>query len=401
MSLLRTAGSLLGVVAFLLLVLTPSALGAPAQPACPVAAAPGPPVDASGVPLPGQAEPPSLPVPDPPVGGPGMGTCGVVSPDGVAPPPPVDVESYVLADLDTGEVLAAKLPHARLRPASLLKTLTGLLVARQVPMDEVITATQADADQEGTRVGIGPGGQYTARQLLDGLLMQSGNDIAHALAVRLTGSVEGTVEEMNRTAAALGAHDTRAATPSGLDGPGMSTSTYDLASIFRVALREPAFVQAVGTRQIPFPGFGTIPGFVVSNDNKIFDRYPAEAIGGKTGFTNDARHTYIGAVNRGGRRLVAVLMRGEQRPVPMVDKAAALLDYGFATPRGRSVGTLTDAATAGTAASPDGVADGATALGPVGSSGQTTTSRWSTPLTIGAIVVLALLIGAVRLRSRS
>jgi len=148
MSLLRTAGSLLGVVAFLLLVLTPSALGAPAQPACPVAAAPGPPVDASEVPLPGQAEPPPLPVPDPPVGGPGMGTCGVVSPDGVAPPPPVDVESYVLADLDTGEVLAAKLPHARLRPASLLKTLTGLLVARQVPMDEVITATQADADQE-------------------------------------------------------------------------------------------------------------------------------------------------------------------------------------------------------------------------------------------------------------
>ena len=398
MSSSRAVVALLGAVVVLLLGLAPPALAAPsrlpAQAGCPGTAAPGPAVDSSEVPRPGQTVPPPLPVPDPPVGGAAMGTCGVVAPAGVALPPTVDVESWVLADLDSGQVLAAKVPHARLRPASTLKTLTALLFARQVPMNEVITGTQEDADQEGSRVGIGPGGQYTAQQLLDGLILESGNDIAHALAVRLTGSVPATIEEMNRTAASVGALDTRAASPSGLDGPGMSTSAYDLASLFRIAMREPPFAQAVGTRQIPFPGYGPVPGFVVSNENKIFQRFPGEAIGGKTGFTNDARHTYIGAVNRNGRRLVAVLVRGEQRPVTMVDKAGTLLDWGFATAPNLSVGTLTDAP----AASGQPGADAA--LDPVGASGQARASRWSTPLIISGIVVLALLVAAVRLRSR-
>ena len=402
----RRTGAALGAVVTLLLLLVAPALALPATAsaatACPGAAAPGPPVDASEAPSPGEPVPPPLPVPDPPVGGDAMGSCGTVVGEGAPPPPAVGAQSYVLADLDSGAVLAARVPHARLRPASLMKTLTGLLVARQLPMDQVLTATQEDADQEGTRVGVGPGGQYTVRQLLDAMLMASGNDIAHMLAVRLTGSVPATVALMNRTAASLGALDTRTATPSGLDGPGMQTSAYDLASIFRVAMREPPFAQAVATRQMPFPGYGPIPGFVVDNDNKLLDQYPG-AIGGKTGFTDDARHTYLGAAERNGRRLVVVLMRGEQQPVPIFRQGAALLDYGFALPRDLQIGRLTDgpvtpsaggAAVTTAAAAPAG-------LGPVDPTGASATpSRWETPLAIVAVVVVALLVAAVRLRSR-
>ena len=392
----RLAASL--VVALLVLLgAAPAASAAPAAPsqaACPQVNQPAPPVDASEAPQPGGAAPRPLPVPDEPVGGEKMGTCGTVVPDGAPAPPEVGVQSYVVADLDTGTVLAAKVPHARLRPASLLKTLTGLLVARTLPLDQVVVGTEDDANQEGTRVGMGPGGQYTTRQLLDAMLMASGNDTAHALAVRLTGSVPATVDLMNRTATRIGALDTRAATPSGLDGPGQSSSAYDLASIFRLGMREAPFAQAVGSRQIQFPGFGGKPPIAVDNDNKIF-RYPG-ALGGKTGFTDDARHTYIGAQERGGRRLVVVLMNGEQRPVPMVEQGLALLDYGYALPRGATVGRLTEPSASAPAVS--GRSE-TTVLG-VPDSPVTGTTSWGTVLAVTLVAGLGVVVVVLRLRRR-
>ncbi|GAA4935121.1 D-alanyl-D-alanine carboxypeptidase (penicillin-binding protein 5/6) [Actinomycetospora succinea] len=369
----------------------------PADASCPFGTAPGPPVDESEVLKPGQPEPTPLPIPDPPIGGAALGACGDVVGDGAPPAPAVGVVSYVLADLDSGQVLAARNPHARLRPASLMKTLTGLLVARQLPLDETITGTQEDADQEGTRVGIGPGGQYTIRQVFDSMMIASGNDAAHALAVRLTGSVPATVDLMNTTARELGALDTRAATPSGLDGPGMQTSAYDLASIFRVAMREAPFAQAVATTRIPFPGYGTNPPFEVVNDNKLLTSGYQGYLGGKTGFTDDARHTFIGAAERNGRRLVVVLMHGEQRPTPMYQQAAALLDHGFALPDVRGVGTLTDGPAPGDGPQVSVVPEtGGGDAGPAPSSGATSSS-WGTPLLL--IAVVAGVGGLVALRS--
>ncbi|MEO7194173.1 MAG: serine hydrolase, partial [Pseudonocardiaceae bacterium] len=289
-------------------------LAATAQLDCTRQIAPPPPVDTSEAPAPGTLAPPPLAVPDPPVGGPRMGECGLVLPAGApAPPAGVDAKSWLIADANSGEVLAAKDPHARNRPASTLKLFTALLAADQLAPDRVVVGTQADADQDGSRVGIGPGGHYTVRQLLTSLFLVSGNDSAHALAVALDGVAQ-TVEQMNQLAAKLGALDTRAATPSGLDGPGMSSSAYDLALAFRQVLSRPLLTELLGTREAEFPGYGNRPGFVVSNDNKLLRTYPG-ALGGKTGFTDDARHTQLDAAQRGGRRLMVVLMRGEQRPV--------------------------------------------------------------------------------------
>jgi D-alanyl-D-alanine carboxypeptidase (penicillin-binding protein 5/6) len=342
---------LLPLIAALIVVValgTVAALGtaaAAAQPACSSQIAPPPPVDSSEVPRPGAATPPPMSMPDSPVGGPRMGECGLVLPDApTAPDPPAGITamSWLIADADTGEVLAAKDPHARNRPASTLKLLTALLAVDQLAPDRVVVGTQADANQDGSRVGIGPGGHYTVRQLLTGLLLASGNDAAHALADQL-GGVATTVRQMNELAARLGALDTRAATPSGLDGPGMSASAYDLALAFRQVLSRPLLVELLGTRQADFPGFDNRPGFVVSNDNKLLRSYPG-ALGGKTGFTDDARHTQLDAAQRGGRRLMVVLMRGEQRPVSMSEQAARLLDYGFELPAGHPVGKLVDGA---------------------------------------------------------
>jgi D-alanyl-D-alanine carboxypeptidase (penicillin-binding protein 5/6) len=147
---------------------------------------------------------------------------------------------------------------------------------------------------------------------------------------------------MAAVAGELGALDTLPASVSGLDGPGMATSAYDLALLFRVAMREPLFAGTIATRSVSFPGYGDRPGFVVSNTSHLLGQYPG-ALGDKTGFTDAARHTIVGAAERNGRRLVVALVRGEQHPVPMWKQAAALLDWGFAQPAdAQPVGTLVD-----------------------------------------------------------
>ncbi|MGH3914012.1 MAG: D-alanyl-D-alanine carboxypeptidase family protein [Pseudonocardiaceae bacterium] len=306
---------------------------------CPNRVSAPPVVDLSEVPVPGAPVPSPLPLPERPVGGERLGECGLVVPDGApAPPAGISAASWILADAGTGEVLAAKDPHARHRPASTIKLLTALLVTNRLSPDRVVLATKADANQEGSKAGIGPGGSYTVRQLLAGLLLVSGNDAAHALAGQL-GGVPAAVAQLNELAAELGAHDTYAATPSGLDGPGMSTSAYDLALVFGHVLARPLLAELVSTAQVDFPGFGDRPGFVISNDNRLLGNYDG-ALGGKTGFTDDARHTYVGAAVRNGRVLIVVLLRGEQRPLPLWGQAAQLLDYGFTLPRGQAVGQL-------------------------------------------------------------
>lgn len=301
------------------------------------AAEPGPGAVAAPSGCPGQQVPPppaadeeaggpaALPWPAEPVGG--LGACGEV---GTAGAPVVGAAAWVLADLDSGTVLAARAPHARHRPASALKVLTALLAVRRLDPDAVVPVTVADQQVEGSKTGIGPGGRYTVRQLLAGLLLDSGNDTAGALA-RAMGGEAATVAAMTELAHGLGALDTRAATPSGLDGPGMSSSAYDLAVLFRAAMREPLFAVTTAARSVPFPGDGARPPFELVNGNRLLLRYPG-AVGGKTGFTRAARHTLVGAAGRDGRRLVVALVRGEQTPVSMSAQAAALLDWGFARP---------------------------------------------------------------------
>lgn len=288
-------------------------------------------VDTSEVPKPGTTAPKALPTPAKPVGGPRMAECGYVLPKGAGKlPKHLAVSSWMLFDLDSGHVLAAKDPHGRQRPASTIKTLLALVVLRDLDLDRVVEGTQADANAEGTKVGIVPHGRYTVRQLLTGLLLASGNDLAHALAGALGGPRK-AVRKMNALAASLACTDTRAATPSGLDGPGMSTSAFDMATIFRTALRNPTFAKIVHTRRMRFPAKHG-HGYQVVNDNRLLTKYPGD-LGGKTGFTDDAQHTYLNAASRGDTRVGLVMLHGTNHLDGMYRNAPALMNYGFALAR--------------------------------------------------------------------
>ncbi len=296
---------------------------------CPDKVKPPAAVDSSEVPAPGSTAPPPLPAAATPAGGPRMAECGYVVPARAPPlPKKLDFESWVITDLDTGAVLAARDPHARQRPASCIKILLSMVAIDELDPDAVVTGTHADANQLGSKVGVGPGGQYTVEALLHGLLMQSGNDAAYALAMRL-GGVHEAVAKMNALAKRLGAQDTRVVTPSGLDGPGMSTSAYDMSLFFSAAMTKPLFAKIVHTRSYDFPGYGTRSDYEIDNDNRLLGTYRGD-LGGKTGYTDDALHTYVNAAERHGHRVALVMMRGMNHLPGMYDNAHKLMNYAFA-----------------------------------------------------------------------
>ncbi|NOR02007.1 D-alanyl-D-alanine carboxypeptidase [Mycolicibacterium fortuitum] len=321
--------------------MTAGVANADPAPECPYKVTTPPAVDASEVPKPGETAPGPLPVPAKTIGGEALSGCGVITaPD--TPPLPNDVsaEAWLVADLDTGDIIAARDPHGRHRPASIIKVLVATAALNELNLNKLVAGTQEDANSEGTRVGVGPGGRYTINDLLHGLLMHSGNDAAHALAMQL-GGWDPALQKLNILAGKLGGRDTRAATPSGLDGPGMSTSAYDIGLFYRYAWQNPAFADIVRTQTYDFPGRDGNPSYPVENDNKLLYNYPG-ALGGKTGYTDDAGQTFVGAAERDGRRLVAVLLKGTRVPIAPWEQAAHLLDYGFATAPGTKVGTLVD-----------------------------------------------------------
>ena len=335
--------------------------------AAPAAAGSGPPLTGA---VPAARRPgPTAPAAQDPVGGPLLGRSGVVVSrrPGSDPLPGIAATAWLLADADTGEVLAAKAPHLRRPPASTLKTLTALTLLPLLDPETVYRARWADAAAEGSRVGIVPGATYTVHDLWLGLFLQSGNDAASALA-NAAGGWPRSLRRMNAEADRLQAYDTVARNPSGLDAPGQVSSVYDLALIARAGLARDDFAAYARTVSAQFPGRMPSkpnkprPTFAIMTQNRLLLHGYDGAIGVKTGYTTMAGRTYVGAARRGGRTLVVTLMQITQ---PTETAAAALLDWGFANAdKVDPVGVLVDpvdpdaAATVSTSGSVDAAQDG-------------------------------------------
>jgi D-alanyl-D-alanine carboxypeptidase (penicillin-binding protein 5/6) len=230
----------------------------------------------------------SRPAVSDPIGGAQLGKPGVIVNLGprTPAPPAMPGASFLVADLDTGQILAARAPHVRHLPASTLKALTALTLIPRLDASSTIMVEPKDVRIEGSRVGLLAGTAYSVPTLFRGLLLASGNDAANALA-RANQSVAVTVSQMNATATDLGAFDTVAKDPSGLDMPGQTSSAYDLALIGRAAMKLPDFRGYVSTRTASVPGGRsrdgkTVPAFQINNHNRLLYNYDG-AIGIKNG----------------------------------------------------------------------------------------------------------------------
>jgi D-alanyl-D-alanine carboxypeptidase (penicillin-binding protein 5/6) len=274
-----------------------------------------------------------------PVGGDRLGTHGLVVGAGAPALPATSAAGWLVADMDTGEVLAARDPHGRYAPASTLKVLTAETLIGQLDPAMMVQPTWDDVNVDGSKVGIVQQMRYSVNDLFTAMLVVSGNDAANTLATA-NGGVAKTVAEMNAEAKRLNALDTHAANANGLDNTTQLTSPYDLALIGREAMRSTAFRRYVGTKRyyLPAPGGKTI--YLASHD-KLLWNYPG-AIGIKNGYTIKARATFVGAATRNGHTLVVTLMKTNPRYWP---EAAALLDWGFRAEAAgtKPVGQLVDA----------------------------------------------------------
>jgi D-alanyl-D-alanine carboxypeptidase (penicillin-binding protein 5/6) len=387
-----------------------AAMGVPAQAAqpaevpCPVAELESPPQ------RPRPPEPPPYGPGDREVGGAALATSGLVAPpDAPRLPRNLSATSWLVADLDTGAVLGGCGPHVYGIPASTQKLLLALTLLPELDPEQRVTVTRDDLNFEpgSSAVGLVAGGRYPVETLWLGLLLSSGNDAANVLA-RIGGGdagVEGTLTAMNRLARELGAYQTHAATPSGLDGPGQFTSAYDLALIARQLFDRADFRRYATTERanIPAQRRQDAPGFQIQNDNGLLLNYPG-ALGGKTGFTDVARHSFVGAAERDGRRLVVTLLGAEAQPAPTWRQAAGLLDWGFELPPEAAVGRLVEpgelaeVATSSTQAptspapSPDDPATAARASAPV--------SAATVAVVVLGIAVVAAMMALVAARPR-
>ncbi|MEU7607884.1 D-alanyl-D-alanine carboxypeptidase [Micromonospora sp. NPDC049204] len=334
-----------------LLAATASAILLAPAPVAAAGASAGATVRCPRVPAPAVSRPPR-PAPPPAVpaqrvvGGAALDTTGLVVPADAPAPPAITATSWLVADLDSGQVLGGCGPHEYGTPASVQKLLLAATMLPRLDPKQMVTVTEDDMHIEpgSSAVGLVAGGRYTIETIWLGLLLNSGNEAANALA-RLgsgTDSAAG-VRAMNEQAHHLGALQTHAVTPSGLDGKGQFTSAYDLALIARACFADPTFRRYALTEQtqIPTQPAQRTKGFQIQNENQLIYRYPG-ALGGKTGFTDLARHTYVGAAERNGRRLVVTLLGAEPAPKRGWEQGAALLDWGFTLPRDASVGRLVE-----------------------------------------------------------
>ena len=267
---------------------------------------------------------------------------------GVPRVPGVSALSWLVADADSGEVLAAHDAHRRLPPASTLKTLFALTVLPGLPAGLRHTVTEeelADIGPGSSMVGVAAGQTYEVSDLWRGVFLNSGNDAVHVLAA-LDGGWQATARRMQAKARALGALDTQVRSPDGYDTPGQVSSAYDLAVFGRAGLRNADFARYCGTAEALFPGLGGA-SYGIRNTNRLLtgadgvERYPG-LIGVKNGYTTNAGNTLVAAARRGGRTLVVTVMNPQAGGgFTVYEEARELLDWGFeAAGRVAPVGSL-------------------------------------------------------------
>jgi D-alanyl-D-alanine carboxypeptidase (penicillin-binding protein 5/6) len=238
--------------------------------------------------------------------------------------PQVGAHAWLLYDPTSRQVLAERRGLVSLPPASTTKILTCLIVLETCEPTDEVTISAGAARTGGASVGLRRGQRFEVRELLYGLMLQSGNDAAVALAEHVAGSVAEFSKLMNARARELGALSSNFVNPHGLTAPGHRSTAYDLAVIAAAALRLPEFRALVASREHEIGSLDPAWTSLVRNTNQLLWSY-AGADGVKTGTTNDAGECLVASATRDGRQLISVVLRSRHR----WGDSARLLTFGF------------------------------------------------------------------------
>ncbi|MEJ5126448.1 D-alanyl-D-alanine carboxypeptidase family protein [Comamonas sp. MYb21] len=250
-------------------------------------------------------------------------------------PPEIAARNYLLFDVTTGQILAAKDVDAPVEQASLTKLMTGYVVFdalrnKKISLEQTMPVSERAWKMPGSRMFIDPKMQVKVDDLLHGMIVQSGNDATMALAEAVGGTAENFVRLMNEQAKALGMTNTAYKNPEGLTEPGHTTTAKDLSILANRLIKDfPEYMHYYATKQWFYPGTPKSNG---TNRNTLLFRDPT-VDGLKTGHTNAAGYCLVSTAKRqvpnaGERRLISILL-GAASDKDRANESQKLLNWGY------------------------------------------------------------------------
>ncbi len=228
-------------------------------------------------------------------------------------------KSAIIIDAVTGRTLYSRNPDIQRQPASTIKVLTGMIALKSLNRSEKVPVSRKAARQPRSKVYLDQKKRYQANDLINAVLLASANDASVALAEKIAGNEKDFAKMMTLRAKLWGAGNTVCKTATGLTAKGQKSTARDLAAIFRHAMNDPEFsarMKKVKTR--------TTEGKLLRNHNKALWQVKG-TLGGKTGYTNAARQTYVGKFKRGKDEIIVAIMGSET----MWSDIKQLVTYGF------------------------------------------------------------------------
>ncbi|MCR5208618.1 MAG: D-alanyl-D-alanine carboxypeptidase [Lachnospiraceae bacterium] len=247
--------------------------------------------------------------------------------------PRIGAKAAILMEANTGTILYAKDIDEHLYPASITKLMCCLVAVENCDTDKLMTVSQLAVDSndpDGSCMGLRAGESITLEELLYGIIINSANEACNVVAENIGGSIEGYVDMMNERAKELGCTGTHFVTPNGLHNEDHYTTAHDMALIGRAFFQYDLLCKIATTSSYTIKETDTHQEFPLHSKNKLYPGQElayADLVGSKTGFTSHSRQTLVSCAERGGMRLVAVILM-EETPAQFTD-TAELFDYGF------------------------------------------------------------------------
>ncbi len=244
----------------------------------------------------------------------------------------ISSKSAVVMEASTGRILYGKNPNLRLLPASTTKLMTAMVALDQMNTADTVTISERAAGVSAIRANFKAGEKVSVETLLNAALIKSANDAAFALAEAAAGSEDRSVERMNQKALALGMSDTHFVNSTGLPGHGQYITSYDLARMLRHALQYPLIREVINTKASRIS---------TENGRSIFLKHSTRllwadetVLGGKTGYTREAKHCFVCASEQGNETIIAALLGAPSRET-LWKESEVLIEKGFAIASGK------------------------------------------------------------------
>ncbi len=253
-------------------------------------------------------------------------------------------EGAILINASTGQILFEKNPHKRLYPASTTKILTALLIEEKFNLDDKVTIDPESPFTIGARIYVHEGEIFTIEQLLNALLIDSANDVANALAVYHSGSLEAFSKEMNEKAKSLGAQNSNFVNPSGLHNSDHYSTAFDLSQIAKEFYKNEVLMAIVKKSTYSIPATNKVDEtrylkssnkFLYSESNNYLLDYRGNQVfakldsvtGMKTGYTDEANNCLITSAVDGDKELISVILNATGRH--SYTDSRKLIEFGF------------------------------------------------------------------------